>query len=82
MCSSDLLDEFSLTGLVKSGNDIVVSFPSEVGLRYRIERTDAVTAGSWTPVADNLVGTGAIQQVTDAGAVGQRQRFYRGRVLP
>jgi hypothetical protein len=71
-----------LTGPVKSGNDLVVRFSSDLGQRYRIERKDTLAPGAWTTVADNLSGTGGIIPVTDLGAASQPQRFYRGQVLP
>ena len=61
---------------------MVVSFSSELGQRYRIERKDALAPGAWTTVADNIAGTEGIVPVTDLGAAIQPKRFYRGQVLP
>ena len=71
-----------LTGPVKSGNNMVVRFSSEIGQNYRIERKDVLAPGPWTTVADNIPGTGAVVPVTDLGAASQAKRFYRGQVLP
>ena len=72
----------TLTGPVRSGNNMVVSFSSDLGQRYRIERKDVLAPGVWTTVADNIAGTGGIVPVADLGATILPKRFYRGQVLP
>jgi len=71
-----------ITALARSGNDVRISFVAELGSSYRIERKDDLAAGDWTTVADSLVGTGGVVQVTDPGAASQPKRFYRGFTLP
>ena len=72
----------------KSGNDMVVSFPSVAGKSYRVEYSDTLAAGSWSPVltngvaASNIPGTGGAVQVTDTNGAVQTKRFYRVVVLP
>ena len=67
---------------VRSTNNLFISFSSEVGQRYRIERKDTLAPGAWTTVADHIIGTGGIVPVIDLGAATQPRRFYRGQVLP
>jgi hypothetical protein len=71
-----------LTGALGSGDGFVMSFPSQYGQTYRVERTDNLSPAAWTPVADNLPGTGGVIQVTDSGVSQQAQRFYRVVILP
>jgi hypothetical protein len=72
----------SLGPITRSGGDILISFNSEIGAHYRIERSDSLSPATWTTIADNIAGTDSIVQVTDSGAANLSQRFYRGRVLP
>jgi hypothetical protein len=60
----------------------VISFPSQVGQTYRVERSAGLSPASWSPVADNVPGTGASILIPDAGASLQAQRFYRVVILP
>jgi len=64
-------------GIVIVGSDVLVSFPSVAGKTYRLERSDALQNGSWTTAQDHIGGTGGVVQITDAGAAGRNQRFYR-----
>jgi len=72
----------TLAGPMKRGDGWTVSFTTEVSQRYRLERTDALSPGSWTTVADDIAGTGGIVQVIDRGEVSQSKRFYRAQTLP
>ena len=64
------------------GNDVTVSFPSVAGRTYRVESSASLTSPSWSPVADNLPGTGAPIHVTDTAVIGEL-RFYRAvAILP
>jgi autotransporter-associated beta strand protein len=65
-----------------SGNDLVVSFATVAGKTYSVERSDTLQNGSWTTVQANIAGTGAVVQITDAGAAAQSRRFYRIVLLP
>jgi hypothetical protein len=68
--------------LLRSGNDIIVRFPSIVGRNYRVERANAVNAATWTILADNIAGTGSPLQATHTNALSMGQHFYRVSVLP
>jgi uncharacterized repeat protein (TIGR01451 family) len=79
------LDASSGLRLVATRQDaftVLLDFPTIGGKSYRLERTDDLSGNSWTIIADNVVGTGAHMQLTDAPGVGQRARFYRLRLLP
>ena len=70
------------TGLQRVGTSMVLSFLTEVGHHYRVERTDVLVPAAWTTVADNLLGTGTTVQVTDSDGATHPTRFYRGQLLP
>jgi hypothetical protein len=72
---------FPLGGELGTGDTFVISFPSQVGQTYRVERSESLSPASWLPVADNVPGTGAPIQVTDTGMSLQAQRFYRVVIL-
>jgi hypothetical protein len=75
-------EEFSLTRLERDAGNVLVSFDTEVGLSYRLERSNDLLPGTWTVVADPVPGTGSTVQVIDSGGAGQPKRFYRGRTVP
>jgi hypothetical protein len=76
------LQPITLLGPVKQGSDLMISFLSEIGQRYRIEQKNVLMPGPWTTVSNNIAGTGANIHVLDAGAASQPVRFYRGQTLP
>ncbi|HUJ71802.1 MAG TPA: glycoside hydrolase family 44 protein, partial [Verrucomicrobiae bacterium] len=59
-----------------------ITFVSANYRSYRVERCDDLKGGVWTPIADNIPGTGGLIQVVDPDAASQPQRFYRARLLP
>jgi hypothetical protein len=73
---------FPLGGGLGGGDTFVVSFPSQLGQTYRVERSASLSPASWSPVADNVPGTDAPIQVPDAGVSLQTQQFYRVVILP
>ena len=73
---------FRISAISRSGNNVLISFTSSATKRYRVERTSDVTSGPWTTVTDNVQGTGAMIQVTDANAITAGRSFYRAVVLP
>jgi hypothetical protein len=72
---------FPLGGGLGSGETFMISFPSQIGQTYRVERSESLSPASWSPVADNEPGTGAPIQVTDTRVSPQGQRFYRVVIL-
>jgi hypothetical protein len=73
---------FPLSGGLGTGDTFVISFPSQVGQTYRVERSASLSPASWSPVADNVPGTGAAIQIPDRDVSLQAQRFYRVVILP
>ncbi len=71
-----------VTSVARQGNDIQLAFPSVSGRVYRMEWRSDLTSGSWQPLVDGIVGTGASMQIVDPQAAGLVRRFYRVRVLP
>ena len=68
-------------GLIPDGG-FTLSFPSIVGISYRIETSDTLAANSWTALGPDLTGTGGSLQATDSTANKPAKRFYRVRVMP
>jgi hypothetical protein len=76
-------DDFRLVSIAFTGPDVRLSFATEPGKTYRVERTDSLAAPVvWEPIpgAEAIAGTGAIVSVLDAGAGNRTQRFYRVRL--
>jgi hypothetical protein len=63
----------------RSGNDMLITFPSTSGHHYRVQNSSDLLA--WNTLADNLAGTGGILTVTHTGAFGNAQQFYRVVVI-
>ena len=59
-------------------------FMTVPGKIYRVERNNDFPVGQWIalPGAKNLVGTGALLQISDPAARSLSKRLYRMRVLP
>jgi len=68
---------FQFAGHVGGGGNFVVSFPSQVGQTYRVERTDGLSPATWNLVTNGVPGTGGTIQILDPGVPSQPQRFYR-----
>ena len=70
-----------LSGSLGSGETFVIGFPGQVGQTYRVERSESLSPAAWSPVADNVPGTGIPIQVADIRVSPQGQRFYRVVIL-
>jgi len=57
----------------QSGNNVVISFPTQVGVSYRVFSRPAVTGGSWSLVA-TVGGDGTVKSARDP--IGTGARFY------
>jgi len=64
-----------------NGGNFAVSFPSQIGQTYRVERTDSLSPVNWQTVSNNILGTGGTIQIPDATANTSSQRFYRTIIL-
>jgi hypothetical protein len=72
----------AIAAIEESGTDVVLSFKTVAGRRYRLERTDVIPTSSWTAVTNNFAGTGGVLQVNDPGGAISSGRFYRVVVIP
>ncbi len=72
---------FPVVGGLGSGDSFVITFPSQIGQTYRVERTDSLTPPDWQTVTNNLPGTGSPIPIPDPGVSLQTQRFYRVLIL-
>ncbi|HEY8903997.1 MAG TPA: LamG-like jellyroll fold domain-containing protein, partial [Chthoniobacterales bacterium] len=79
---NDSSSALAINRIVQSGNDMVISFASMSGKNYRVDYSDALQSGSWQTVQDNVIGTGGILQIVDAGAAAQAKRCYRVVIVP
>lgn len=59
------------------GPDARISFQSLTGAVYRIDTTTSLTEVPWTPLVDNILGTGSVIIVTDPAALNSAPKFYR-----
>lgn len=74
---NDATSCLKVSQLQPSAGDMVVQFSTVSGKKYRVETSDTLQSGSWTPVQDNIDGTGGVVQVTDPAGAGHAKRFYR-----
>jgi hypothetical protein len=63
-----------ISSIVKSGADLVISWPSVFGKRYELQSRGSLSTGTWDVLQSNIAGTGATLSFTDPAAA---QRFYR-----
>ena len=63
------------------GANFSVSFPTQIGQTYRVERSDSLSPVNWQTVSNNIPGTGGLIQIPDATASTSTQRFYRTVIL-
>lgn len=59
----------------RSGNNVNIFFPTQIGGVYRVFYRTNLTAGSWM-LLDSLPGNGAVESATDSTA-GDSRRFYK-----
>jgi hypothetical protein len=64
----------SLTATI-SGNNVLLSFPTQSGTKYTIYYKDNVGDATWTPLGAAVSGDGTVQSVPDD--LSQTTRFYR-----
>ena len=78
---TDSADILSLGAVSNNRSNNVVSFLSISGTVYRMESCDDLTLGTWSPLADQIVGTGTNIFIVDPGVSTTGDRFYRLHVL-
>lgn len=57
-----------------------MSFPTQIGQTYRVERSDSLNPVNWLTVSNNISATGGLIQIPDAFNP-DGQDFYRIVVL-
>jgi len=70
------------TAIHVAGTNVSLSFSTVSNQLYIVESRDALTAGLWATVTNNVLGTGDIFAVTDRVSASLSSRFYRVRQLP
>jgi hypothetical protein len=63
-----------------SGGGFTLSMPSQIGQRYRVERSDSLSPVNWQTVSNNIPGTGGLILINDPDVA--TQGFYRTVILP
>src|SRR5207244_5064183 len=58
----------------RSGTNIIISFPTQAGVVYRVFYRSDLSTGSWT-LLTTVVGDGTVKQMTDPLVAGKR--FYK-----
>lgn len=58
----------------RSGNNIVISFPTQLGVEYRVLYRTDLTSGSWS-LLTTVVGDGTTKSATDVAS--SARRFYK-----
>ena len=67
-----------IKSITKVDDNFHIEFQSIAGRSYRVEWTDDLKAGKWTPLTQEAIaGTGQMIKIIDAGAGTQKQGFYR-----
>jgi hypothetical protein len=66
---------FMISGIDYNPNQVVVAFPTQVGVQYQVEYTDSITEPVWLPLS-TVVGNTNSMQVIDFNPASAR-RFYR-----
>jgi hypothetical protein len=67
----------AIKSLTKVDDNIHIQFKSVAGRHYRVEWTDDLATGNWNVLTDDVVGTGEMMKVIDAGGGTLKQCFYR-----
>jgi hypothetical protein len=65
-----------ITAIVKTGDDVVVSWTSVAGHFYRLQFNNDLTTTNWTDVLPEITAAGAVSSATNS-VTGVEQRFYR-----
>jgi hypothetical protein len=62
-----------------SGGGFTLGIPSQIGQRYRVERSDSLSPENWQTVSNNIPGTGGLILINDPDLA--TQGFYRTVIL-
>jgi hypothetical protein len=72
----------SFTGIADASGVNTLNFLSVSGIVYRLEYNADLTTTNWQTTADNILGNGAVLQITDTINTNPPSIFYRIRVKP
>jgi len=64
------------------GVNATLSFQSANGIAYRLDSREVLGSGSWSVLAEPLLGSGGLMQVVHPGAAQSPRQFYRLVVEP
>jgi hypothetical protein len=82
IAGTDPLDPINLLKVTAAGFEpegFKLVFPTVAGVVYRVMRSGDLD--SWTALGSDILGTGAVQQVTDSNTGNVPARFYRVQVV-
>jgi len=63
--------------VARLGNDVELSWNSQMGMSYHVEGTRDLNAGPWVNLSGNMNGTGGTMRWTDGNAHLYGAGFYR-----
>jgi alpha-tubulin suppressor-like RCC1 family protein len=66
-----------IVSVLKAGNDLLLSFTSQLGHIYNLLSASDLSTGAWSPLLTDIPGNGAIVQATIPNAFVQPHQFYR-----
>jgi hypothetical protein len=69
-------------GVRHANGGVTIRFRTVAGKAYRLECCLSLARLEWSPVVNNIPGTGAIVEVRDAAVPSARACFYRVRLVP
>ena len=70
-----------LASIRQTANSFSITFDTDVGQNYDVQRTEDLNSGNWVPFASNVAGTGGPVTVPVPDGA-QPQVFYRVRLVP
>jgi len=73
---------FRISAVARNTNGFDLTFASIAGKTYRVETKDSVLLPNWTLFSDQIFATGTSTTISDPGAAGLAQRFYRATIEP
>ncbi|MDB6065588.1 MAG: hypothetical protein JWR26_1796 [Pedosphaera sp.] len=80
--NDDAVPPISFTGIQLAGPTVWLQFSTIQGRLYRIEKTNGLSSGTWTPISGPIMGTGAPMSVSDSYSASSAAFFYRLVLLP
>jgi len=68
-----------ITGAASSSSNFVLTFSTEAGGLYEVQRTEDLISPVWVTVVTNIPGTGGNIQIIDTNMLNRPKTFYRVR---